>query len=110
MFTVLSLPSEITAAIGVVDFLSKHLLVAAILISAGWFFAGYQYFAKGDRSTGIQWQIIAVLILIAFCINVILSGRQVRLNLIVAVLAITGEIWLMCRIYVGKRGEKDSLD
>ena len=104
-FIVLPLPPGTTAAIGFVDFLSKHLLVAALLISAGWFYAGYQYFAKGDRSAGLQWQIIAVLILIVFCINVILSGSRARLNLVVAVLAITGEIWLMCRSYFRRKGD-----
>jgi len=79
----------------VLDFFSKHLVIAALLASALWFYGGYQYLAKGKRIVGLSWQFIGVLVLGAFCVNAILSRNWY--SLIVAVGAIAVELWLIRR-------------
>ncbi len=83
----------------VIDFLSKHLVLAALLASALWFYGGHQYFVKGKQAVGLSWQVIGVLVLGAFCVNAVLSGSWY--SLIVALGAIALELWLIRR-YVGE--------
>jgi hypothetical protein len=79
----------------VLNFFSKHLVMAALLASALWFYGGYQYLEKGNQIVGLSWQFIGVLVLVAFCVNAILSGNWY--SLIVAVGAIAVEVWLIRR-------------
>ena len=79
----------------VLDFFSKHLVIAALLASALWFYGGYQYIVKGKQIVGLSWQLIGVLVLAAFCINAVLSKSWY--SLIVALGAITVELWLIRR-------------
>jgi hypothetical protein len=77
------------------DFLSTHIVLVAVPVSGLWFYAGHQYLAKGNTVGAILWQTIAVLILIAFCINIFLSANRSWLSLAVAVVAIGVEIWII---------------
>jgi len=78
-----------------VDYLSTHLVVAALVASGVWFYAGYQYVARKNRIGGFAWQFIAVFLLGAFCVHAILSGLWY--SLIIALVAITLELWLIRR-------------
>ena len=78
-----------------VDFFSKHLVIAALLASALWFCAGYQFVAKGKRIVGIAWQLIGVFLLGAFCVHAVFSRGW--FSLIIALAAITTELWLIQR-------------
>jgi hypothetical protein len=79
------------------DFLRVHLILVALAASAGWFYAGHQYFVKGNQVGAILWEIIAVLILVAFCVNVLLSPVKSWFSMGVALVAIGIEVWLMRR-------------
>lgn len=79
------------------DFLRGHLIVVALLASMTWFYAGRQYFAKGNLVGAFLWEIIAILVLVAFCINVILSPVKSWFSLGVAIVAICIELWLIRR-------------
>jgi hypothetical protein len=79
----------------IIEFLSKHLVVAALLTSALWFFGGYQYLRRGRQTVGLAWQVIGVLVLAAFCVNVLLSKDWY--DLIVALGGIMVELWLIQR-------------
>jgi hypothetical protein len=57
----------------VLDFFSTHLVIAALLASALWFYGGYQYLVKGKQIVGLLWQVIGALVLDALCVNAILS-------------------------------------
>jgi hypothetical protein len=46
----------------VLDFFSKHLVIAALLASILWFYGGYQYLVKGKQIVGLSWQFIGVLV------------------------------------------------
>jgi hypothetical protein len=81
----------------VLDFFSEHLVIAALLASALWFYGGYQYLEKGKQIVGLSWQFIGVLVLGAFCINAVLSKS--RYSLIVALAAITVELRLIRRYW-----------
>jgi hypothetical protein len=81
----------------ILDFLSKHLVIAALLASALWFYGGHQYLGKGKQITGLAWEFIGVLVLAAFCVNAILSKDWY--SLIVALGAITVELWLIGRYW-----------
>ncbi len=50
---------------GVVDFFSRYSVLAALVISAAWFYAGHQYLTEGTGA-GFLWQGIGVLFLAAF--------------------------------------------
>lgn len=78
-----------------VDFFLKHLVIAALLASAFWFYGGYQYVAKGKQIVGIAWQLIGVFLLGAFCVHAAFSRGW--FSLIVALAAITTELWLIRR-------------
>jgi len=79
----------------IVDYLSTHLVVAALAASGLWFYAGYQYLTKKNRIGGFAWQMIGVFLLGAFCVHAILSGGWY--SLIIALAAITVELWLIRR-------------
>ncbi len=88
----------VSAFTTIFNFFSTHIVLVAVPVSAFWFYAGHQYLAKGNTVGAILWQIIAVLILIAFCINVVfLSPNRSWLSLAVAVVAIGVEIWIIKR-------------
>ena len=78
-----------------VDYLSTHLVVAALVASGMWFYAGYQYLAKKNRIGGFAWEFLGVFLLGAFCVHAILSGLWY--SLIIALVAITLELWLIRR-------------
>jgi hypothetical protein len=69
----------------IVEFLNKHLVLMALTASAGWFYAGKDYFRKGNLVGAFLWQGIAVLILIAFCLQLRLPrlphGAKARLTI-----------------------------
>jgi len=77
----------------VLELFSKH------LISAAWFYAGQQYLTKGNLLGAFLWQVIAVLLLVAFCINIFLSVNKSWLSPAIAVAAIGAEIWhIHCKV------------
>ena len=79
----------------IVDFVSTHLVVAALVAFGFWFYAGYQYLAKKNRIGGFAWQFIGVFLLGAFGVHAILTGGWY--SLIIALAAITVELWLIRR-------------
>jgi hypothetical protein len=78
-----------------VDFFSKRLVIAALLASVLWFYAGYQYVAKGKQIIGVAWQLIGVFLLGAFCIHAALYRGWY--SLIIALAGVTAELWLIQR-------------
>jgi hypothetical protein len=78
-------------------FLSNHLVLVALTASIGWFYAGHQYLQKGNLVGAFLWQGIAVLVLIAFCVNLVLSASKSWFSFALAIAAIGVEIWLMKR-------------
>ena len=81
----------------IVDYLSSHLLVAALVASGLWFYGGYQYLGKKNQVGGFAWQVIGVLLLGAFCINAILSGRWYSLVIALGLIAV--ELCLIRRFW-----------
>jgi len=79
----------------VFSFFSGHLVFAALLVSALWFYSGHQFAVKGKRGVALAWEAIAVLVLLAFCINAVLT--KLWLSLIVALCFVVVEIWLIRR-------------
>jgi hypothetical protein len=77
------------------DLLSKYPVLPALLISAAWFYAGHKYLAERNLVVAFLWQGIAVLILIALCVNIVVSGNKSWMNLAVALFAIGVEIWII---------------
>jgi len=77
-------------------FFSRHLVFAAIFVSSLWFYAGHQFIAKGRKGVAIAWEIIAVLVLLAYCVNAIMT--RYWLSLVVALCFVALEIWLMKRL------------
>ena len=87
------------------SFFTRHLIFAAILVSALWFFAGHQFVSKGRRGVALAWETIAVFVLLAFCVNAIIA--RLWLSLAVALCFIALEVWLMKR-YDGKVNSGDA--
>lgn len=85
----------------IVDFLSNHLVIAALLASALWFYGGHQYLVKQKQIVGLSWQFIGVSVLGAFCVNAVLSRNW--FSMIVALGAIIVELWLILRYAREKR-------
>jgi hypothetical protein len=81
----------------IVDFLRKHSVLMALITSAAWFFAGRDYFQKGNLAGAFLWEGIAVLILVAYCAGVVFFAAGSWVSLVVAIGAIGVEIWLMKR-------------
>jgi 4-amino-4-deoxy-L-arabinose transferase-like glycosyltransferase len=77
------------------DLLSNYPVLPALLISAAWFYAGHKYLAEGNLVGAFLWQGVGVLILIALCVNIVLSGNKSGLNLAVALVAIGVELWII---------------
>ena len=86
--------SNVTA---IFEFLSNHLILVALTASAGWFYAGHQYLQKGNLVGAFLWQGIAVLVLVAFCVNLALSASKSWFSFTLAIAGIGAEIWLMKR-------------
>jgi hypothetical protein len=81
----------------ITSFFKAHLVLLALAASASWFYAGKQYFAKGNLVGALLWETIAVLVLIAFCINTILGPTTSWLSLAIAIVTIGVEVWLVKR-------------
>jgi hypothetical protein len=79
------------------DFFSDHLVFAALLVSALWFYAGYQDLVKAKHFVGLSGQFIGVAVLGAFCVNAVLSRSWH--SLIVALGAIAVELLLIRRYW-----------
>ena len=79
------------------DFLRGHLILVALIVSAVWFYTGRQYFAKGNLVGALLWEIIAILVLVAFCINVLLSPVTSWLSIWVALVVVGVEVWFIRR-------------
>jgi hypothetical protein len=79
----------------IVDFLKKNSVLMALTASAAWFYAGRDYFRKGNMVGAVLWGGIAVLILIAFCIKLVLSASRSWLSILAAAAAVFMEVWLM---------------
>jgi len=79
----------------VLDFFDRHLVLAALFVSGLWFYAGHQFVAKGTKGAALAWEIIALLLLLIFCINAIIAGLW--LSLVVALCFGALEVWLMVR-------------
>lgn len=86
----------------IIRFVSDNLILVALVASAGWFYGGQQYLRKGNPVGAFLWQGIAMLVLIAFCVNVLLKGTQSWFGLTAAVAAIVIEAWLMKRWLSGQ--------
>jgi hypothetical protein len=93
----------------IVEFFKTHIIVMALVASAAWFYAGYDYLRKGNPVGAVLWEIIAVLILIAFCVSVVLSSTGSWLSFAVAIVAISVELWLMRRGLSRDPGQEPSL-
>jgi hypothetical protein len=78
------------------EFLRQHIVVAALLASAAWFYAGQQYLTKGNGA-GLLWQGIGILL---FCISAIVSKEWA--SLVVATIATFAEGWLIHRGWAKK--------
>ena len=91
------LVASLLAANAVSDFLRTHLILVALVVSAGWFYAGHQYFEKGNVVGALLWEIVAILILVAFCVNVLLSPVTSWFSVGVALVAVGVEVWLVRR-------------
>ncbi len=81
----------------IVDFFSKHLVVAALLVSSLWFYGGYQYIVKKKPIVGLSWQLIGVAVLVAFCVNAVLSASWP--SLVIALGTIIVELLLIWRFW-----------
>jgi hypothetical protein len=79
------------------DFLRTHLILVALTASAGWFYAGHQYFEKGNLVGALLWETIAILVLVAFCVNVLLRPVTSWVSIGIALVAIGTEVWLIRR-------------
>jgi hypothetical protein len=77
------------------DLLAKYPVLPALLVSAAWFYAGHKYLLEGNVVGAFLWQGVGVLILIALCTNIVLSGSKSWLNLAVALVAVGVEIWII---------------
>jgi hypothetical protein len=77
------------------SFFSRHLVFAAILVSALWFYSGHQFVAKGRKGVALAWEVIAVLVLLAYCVNAIITRDW--LSLVVAFCFVALEVWLMMK-------------
>lgn len=87
----------------ILEFFKTHVVLMALVASAAWFYAGYDYLQKGNTVGAVLWEIIAVLILVAFCISVVVSSTGSWLSLAVALTAIGVEVWLIRRgMSIGK--------
>ena len=87
------------------SFFSRHLIFAAVLVSALWFYSGHQFVAKGRKGVALAWEAIAVLVLLAFCVNAIIT--RLWLSLAVALCFVALEVWLMKR-YGGRVNSGDT--
>lgn len=76
------------------DFLSNHVVVLALIASLGWFYAGYKDVRKGKQIVGFAWQVIGILLLLIYSINTALSKEWY--SLITALFGIGVELWLIC--------------
>jgi hypothetical protein len=85
----------------VVDFFSKHLVLAALLVSALWFYGGYQYLVRAKRAVGLSWQFIGVAVLVAFCVSAFRSGSWYSLIVILGAIAL--ELLLIRRYWRERR-------
>jgi hypothetical protein len=81
----------------ILDFFSNHLAVTALLVSGLWFYCGYQYLVRAKRIVGLSWQFIGVAVLIAFCVNALLSGSWY--SLIIVLGAVIVELLLIRRYW-----------
>ena len=89
----------------VFGFFSRHLVFAAVLVSALWFYSGHQFVAKGRKGVALVWEAIAVLVLLAFCVNAIIT--RLWLSLVVALCFVLLEVWLIQR-YTGRLDSTDT--
>jgi hypothetical protein len=78
-----------------ISFFSRHLVFAAILVSALWFYSGHQFVAKGRKEVALAWEGIAVLVLLAYCVNAFITRDW--LSLVVAFCFVALEVWLMMK-------------
>ena len=81
----------------ILGFFKTHVVVMALIASAAWFYAGYDYLRKGNLIGAVLWEVIAVLVLIAFCVSVVVSSTGSWFSFVVAMVAIGVEIWLIGR-------------
>jgi hypothetical protein len=88
---------RLLAGNAITSFFKAHLVLLALAASAGWFYAGNQYFTKGNVVGALLWEAIAILLLIAFCINTFLSPTTSWVSLTIAIVAIGIEVWLIKR-------------
>jgi hypothetical protein len=79
----------------IIDFLQKNSVLMALTASAAWFYAGRDYFRKGNMVGAVLLGGIAVLLLIAFCIKLALSASRSWLSIVAAAAAVFMEVWLM---------------
>jgi hypothetical protein len=90
----------------IVDFLSNHMVVMAMLASLGWFYAGYKDFLRGKQIVGSAWQMIGVLLLLIYSINAALSKEWY--SLIIAASGMSVELWLIRRCWRENRLDQRS--
>ncbi len=88
---------RLLAGNSITSFFKAHLVLLALAASASWFYAGNQYLTKGNLVGALLWETIAVLILIAFCVNNFFSPTTSWVSLPIALVAIGIEVWLIKR-------------
>jgi hypothetical protein len=88
----------------VLDFFSKHLAIAALLVSGLWFYGGKQYFARKKPIVGLSWQFIGVAVLVAFCVSAVLSESWYSLMVVLGAIAV--ELALIRRYWREKHVER----
>jgi hypothetical protein len=72
----------------------------AVFVSALWLYGGYMSLRAGRRATAYGWISIALLIVVAFGINAVISGEWLNCGSSVIVLAV--EIWLV-KVLIGNQ-------
>ncbi len=77
------------------DLLSRYPVIPALIISAVWCYVGYRYLGERKVVGAFLWSGVGVAFLIALYVNLVLSGNNSWVNLVVAVLAIGVEIWII---------------
>jgi hypothetical protein len=77
----------------VAELFSKHLVFPAFVISFLWFYSGHEYVTKGKKGAGLVWEVVAILVLLAYCVNAIITKSW--LSLVAAICLIALQVWLL---------------
>lgn len=84
-------------------FLKGHTILLALVASASWFYAGHKNAVRGSLFGAFLWEIIGVLILVAYCVGDALTINPSWFSIGVAVAAIVAEGWFIKQWLAGLR-------